>query len=163
MAATQLDEGESQQNTTHVAEGEDEGEEIEIEKEEVGTEDSAPCLMLSEEAIALFARSEARRRQERKQKQKERQQQRLLEKGKSNERREKRYKEQLITQRTLDDIINNKAENGKTDEQRAAREQLFGLNGAKRISEIDGMLNTIYNRACDLKQPVIWPHMPLRM
>lgn len=43
------------------------------------------------------------------------------------------------------------------------REELFGKQGAEKVAELESMLSTIYNRACDLKQPIVWPSMPLKL
>jgi hypothetical protein len=56
--------------------------------------------------------------------------------------------------------------NGEADgasAERAERARLLGSKGLEKIEELEGMLSTIYNRACDLKQPVVWPSMPLRL
>jgi hypothetical protein len=54
-------------------------------------------------------------------------------------------------------------EAGGASDERLERARLFGTKGLDKVEELEGMLTTIYNRACDLKQPVVWPSMPLRL
>lgn len=54
-------------------------------------------------------------------------------------------------------------EAGGASDERLERARLFGTKGLDKVEELEGMLATIYNRACDLKQPVVWPSMPLRL
>lgn len=47
--------------------------------------------------------------------------------------------------------------------ERLARASMFGDDGLAKIEELEGMMNTLYTRACDTKQPTVWPSMPLRL
>jgi hypothetical protein len=52
---------------------------------------------------------------------------------------------------------------GALEQERLERARLFGAKGLNQVEELEGMMATLYNRACDLKQPVIWPSMALRL
>ncbi|ELR16815.1 uncharacterized protein ACA1_383460 [Acanthamoeba castellanii str. Neff] len=116
-------------------------------------EERTPFYVLSEEAIALFARSDERRRKEKNRRRKE--QARAREEAKKA-----RYARKTGAFVTLSTLARGEA--GGASDERLERARLFGTKGLDKVEELEGMLTTIYNRACDLKQPVVWPSMPLR-
>jgi len=133
------------------------GGEAEEESQYAGeVEESPPSYVLSEEAIALFAQGEERRRRDRTRRRKQAQAA-----GRKETRKDRPARKKSGTFVTLKTMA--AAGNAPDMSERLARASMFGDDGLAKIEELEGMMNTLYTRACDTKQPTVWPSMPLRL
>jgi len=117
-------------------EGIQQTEEVEEGKTEEGQ------LVLSQEVIAMFAKSELRRREREKKRAEERKKQ------------DADALQQQIEERT----------NKKTESEKLLPEDAVTLSygvEAQTILNLEAGLNLIYDRVCDYKQPILWPTLPL--
>ncbi|KAL6061751.1 hypothetical protein QOT17_012647 [Balamuthia mandrillaris] len=98
--------------------------------------DAGGGFVLSEEAIAMFARGEARREQERRQRLQQQQEEALAE-----ERAAALQEERL----------------------EAEARQLYGLQGLLRVRAMEETLERDFQQQCARTKPTLWPNMPLKL